>query len=89
MASWHLQFPSEPPLTIAVNVSGKQFMQPDLVGHVAQILHETHLDTGSLGVEFTESVALQDTERTALVLGELKALGVHTSIDDLALDIHR
>jgi predicted signal transduction protein with EAL and GGDEF domain len=82
MASWHLQFPSEPPLTIAVNVSGKQFIQPDFVGDVVQILHETHLDPGSLGVEFTESVAMQDTERTALVLGELKALGVHTSIDD-------
>ena len=82
MCAWHLQFPSEPPLTIAVNFSGKQFIQPDLVEQVVQILRETGLDPRSLGIEFTESVAMQDAERTSLVLSELKALGVQTSIDD-------
>src|SRR3984885_670213 len=82
MCAWHLQFPSEPPLTIAVNFSGKQFIHPDLVEQVTQILRETGLDPRSLGVEFTESVAMQDAERTTRVLSELKALGVHTSIDD-------
>jgi diguanylate cyclase (GGDEF)-like protein len=82
MCAWHLQFPSEPPLTIAVNFSGKQFIQPDLIEQMVQILRESHLDPGSLGVEFTESVAMQDVERTARVLSELKVLGVHTSIDD-------
>jgi predicted signal transduction protein with EAL and GGDEF domain len=82
MHAWHLQFPSDPPLTIAVNFSAKQLIQPDLLEHVVQVLRETGLDPGSLGVEFTESVAMQDAARTALVLGELKALGVHTSIDD-------
>jgi len=82
MYAWQLQFRPEPPLTIAVNFSGKQFLQPDLVEQVAQILRETFLDPTSLGVEFTESVAMQDAQRTARVLSELKALGVHTSIDD-------
>jgi predicted signal transduction protein with EAL and GGDEF domain len=82
MCAWQLQFPSEPPLTIAVNFSEKQFIQPDLVEQVVLILRETHLNPGSLGIEFTESVAMQDAERTALVLKELKVLGVHTSIDD-------
>ena len=82
MGAWHLQFPSEPPLTIAVNFSGKQFTQPDLVEQVIKILRETRLDPRSLGVEFTESVAMQDAERTALILSELKAFAVHTSIDD-------
>jgi predicted signal transduction protein with EAL and GGDEF domain len=82
MCAWHLQFPSEPPLTIAVNFSAKQFIQPDLIEQMVQILRESHLDPGSLGVEFTESVAMQDVERTARVLSELKVLGVHTSIDD-------
>jgi diguanylate cyclase (GGDEF)-like protein len=82
MCAWQLQFPSEPALTIAVNFSGKQFIQPDLVEQVLHSLRETHLDPRSLGVEFTESVAMQDAERTARVLSELKALGVHTSIDD-------
>jgi diguanylate cyclase (GGDEF)-like protein len=82
MSAWHLQFPSEPALTIAVNFSGKQFIQPDLVEQVVRTLRDTRLDPRSLGVEFTESVAMQDVARTALVLKELKALGVYTSVDD-------
>jgi diguanylate cyclase (GGDEF)-like protein len=82
MSAWHIQFPSEPPLTIAVNFSGKQFIQPDLVEQVVRTLRETRLDPRSLGVEFTESVAMQDVARTAVVLGELKTLGVYTSVDD-------
>jgi predicted signal transduction protein with EAL and GGDEF domain len=82
MSAWHIQFPSEPPLTIAVNFSGKQFIQPDLVEQVVLTLRDTRLDPRSLGVEFTESVAMQDVARTALVLGELKTLGVYTSVDD-------
>jgi EAL domain-containing protein (putative c-di-GMP-specific phosphodiesterase class I) len=82
MHVWQLQFPSDPAVTIAVNFSAKQFIQPDLLEHVIQILRETGLDPGSLGVEFTESVAMQDADRTARILRELKALGIHTSVDD-------
>ena len=82
MRAWQLRFPSEPALTIAVNFSAKQFVQPDLVQHVIQTLRDTHLDPGSLRIEFTESVAMQDAERTARILNELKAFGLCTSIDD-------
>jgi predicted signal transduction protein with EAL and GGDEF domain len=82
MRGWQLLFPSEPALTIAVNFSAKQFIQPNLVEQVKQVLGETHLDPGSLKIEFTESVAMQDAERTTRILSELKALGLGTSIDD-------
>jgi predicted signal transduction protein with EAL and GGDEF domain len=82
MRAWQLRFPAEPALTIAVNFSAKQFVQPDLVQQVIQTLRDTHLDPGSLRIEFTESVAMQDAERTALILNELKAFGLCTSIDD-------
>jgi predicted signal transduction protein with EAL and GGDEF domain len=82
MHDWHLRFPLEPGLTIAVNFSAKQFIQPDLVAQVDQVLRESRLDPRSLNIEFTESVAMQDPERTALALNELKALGVGSSIDD-------
>jgi predicted signal transduction protein with EAL and GGDEF domain len=82
MRGWQLLFPSEPALTIAVNFSAKQFIQPNLVEQVKQVLGETHLDPGSLKIEFTESVAMQDAERTTRILTELKALGLGTSIDD-------
>src|SRR5579862_1807360 len=79
---WCLRFPSQPALTIAVNFSAKQFIQPDLVTQVDHILRETDLSPRSLGIEFTESVAMQDAERTIRTLSELKALGAYTSIDD-------
>src|ERR1700722_5733263 len=82
MKSWHLQYPSEESLTIAVNFSAKQFNQSDLIKQVIQTLQETHLDPGSLGIEVTESAAMQETERTVLVLAELRAVGIRTSIDD-------
>src|SRR5580658_1567274 len=82
MRDWHLLFPSEPALTIAVNFSAKQFIQPNMVEQVKQVLGETHLDPGSLKIEFTESVAMQDAERTTRILTELRALGLGTSIDD-------
>jgi predicted signal transduction protein with EAL and GGDEF domain len=82
MRDWHLLFPSQPALTIAVNFSAKQFIQPNLVEQVKQVLGETHLDPGSLKIELTESVAMQDAERTTRILTELRALGLGTSIDD-------
>jgi len=82
MRAWQLRFPWKPELTIAVNFSAKQFGQSNLVEQVKQVLGETRLDPGSLRIEFTESVAMQDAERTARILNELKALGLCTSIDD-------
>jgi predicted signal transduction protein with EAL and GGDEF domain len=80
--AWNEQFPSGPPITMAVNISAKQFAQPGLATHVAQVLQETGLDACNLTLELTESAAMRDPERTAVILGELKALGVRVSVDD-------
>jgi predicted signal transduction protein with EAL and GGDEF domain len=82
MRDWHLQFPTEPPFTVAVNVSAKQFAHPGLIGQVDQILRETSLDPRSLELELTESIAMREVERTIGVLDKLKAVGVRVSIDD-------
>jgi diguanylate cyclase (GGDEF)-like protein len=82
MRAWNLQFPSDPAFTIAVNISGKQFAQPDLVSQVRHILHEACLDPQSLRLELTESVTMRDVERAARILGELRTLGVGLSMDD-------
>ena len=65
-----------------MNFSAKQFNQSDLIKQVMQTLHETQLDPGSLGIELTESAAMQEAERTVLVLAELRAVGINTSLDD-------
>ncbi|HEY9844913.1 MAG TPA: diguanylate cyclase, partial [Candidatus Caenarcaniphilales bacterium] len=70
------------PLTISVNLSVKQFMQPELVDQIAQVLADTHLDARSLSLEITESVLLENSESVAAVLFQLKALGVSLHLDD-------
>jgi diguanylate cyclase (GGDEF)-like protein len=68
-------------LTISVNLSGRQFSQPDLIDQIDQILQETGLDASSLSLEITESMIMEDESATATLL-QLRNLGVKVSIDD-------
>ena len=82
LRAWHSQFPSDPPLTMAVNVTPKEFAQPDLAAQMKTILGEVGIDPSSINVEITETIAMADPQRSSRVLSELKDLGVHLSIDD-------
>jgi diguanylate cyclase (GGDEF)-like protein/PAS domain S-box-containing protein len=82
LRSWQELFPSDPPLTVNVNITSKQFAQPDLASQIGNTLQETGLDPGCLNLEITETIAMGDADRSAVVLTELKALGVHLDIDD-------
>ena len=80
---WCLQqvFPSDR-LTVSVNLSRKQFTQPDLVETVDRALTETGLHPSSLKLEVTESMVMDDPESARKMLRSLKALGVKLEIDD-------
>ncbi len=82
LRAWHSEFPCDPPLTMSVNVTPKQFAQPDLAAQIEAIVAEVGIDPASVEVEITETIAMADPQRSSLVLAELKALGVHLSIDD-------
>jgi EAL domain-containing protein (putative c-di-GMP-specific phosphodiesterase class I) len=77
-----LQASSVAPLSLSVNLSGKQFMQPDLVGQVKQILDETGFDPHRLHLEITESSVIENTETVTEMLMQLRALGIRLSMDD-------
>jgi EAL domain-containing protein (putative c-di-GMP-specific phosphodiesterase class I) len=79
---WQQRWPSEPPLAVSVNLSVKRLQQPTFPQDVARSLYETGLDPGSLCLEVTESVAMDDTHSTLSTLQTLKALGVRIAIDD-------
>ena len=79
---WHIERPRTPPLTMSVNVSGRQFMQPDIVEQVEKVLRETQVEPSSIKLEITESVTMGDAERTIKVVNDLKKLGIRLSIDD-------
>jgi diguanylate cyclase (GGDEF)-like protein/PAS domain S-box-containing protein len=74
-----------PHLTIAVNLSARQFQQPDLVAQVKRALEETGLPPRCLDLEITETNAMQNAEATIHTLRELKTLGVRISIDDFGI----
>jgi diguanylate cyclase (GGDEF)-like protein/PAS domain S-box-containing protein len=80
--AWQEQFPSDPPMSISVNLSGKQFSQPDLIDCISKILKETGLDAGSLKIEITESAIIENIDAAAMMLKRIKALGIRLSLDD-------
>jgi diguanylate cyclase (GGDEF)-like protein/PAS domain S-box-containing protein len=79
---WQAEYPTEPPLTMSVNLSPRQFQQASLVEQVTRALSEAGLAPISLKLEITEGVAMRDAEATIIVLQRLKQLGVQIAIDD-------
>lgn len=70
------------PLRVAVNVSIVQFQRQNIGSTVAAILQECELDPSLLEIEITESVMLQDAEAIAVVLRDLRHMGVGVALDD-------
>lgn len=69
-------------IRIAVNVSGAQFQQSDLVGYCRQVIEDTKINPHLLELEVTESAFMEDINHTIRTLKELHALGVELAIDD-------
>ena len=82
LRAWQELFPCDPPLTVSVNISPKQFSQAGLAAHIGQILQQTGTDPRHVNLEITETIAMADAEKSIIVLSELKALGIHLDIDD-------
>lgn len=70
------------PLRVSVNLSGKQFSQPDLLHNIRAALAETGLPASSLLIEITEGVIMENIAASIENLREIQALGVHVEIDD-------
>jgi diguanylate cyclase (GGDEF)-like protein/PAS domain S-box-containing protein len=79
-AAW--QRSSGDDLTVSVNLSVKQFGQPDLVEQVDGALRQSGLPSRLLKLEVTESMVMENTDAAIALLRRLKALGVHIAIDD-------
>lgn len=83
LKSWQDTFhPLTVPLKIAVNLSGKQLLQPDIVDQVVLTLEETGLVASCLRLEITESVLIDNLVVAKARLKELSELGVQLAIDD-------
>jgi diguanylate cyclase (GGDEF)-like protein/PAS domain S-box-containing protein len=82
MQTWHRQFSANLPLSIAVNLSSKQFMNSNLLDHVVQTLDATGMDPRTLKLEITESGVMENIEIVSIILERLRNHGVELSIDD-------
>ena len=78
---WATALPALEPLSVAVNVSPRQF-EPGLAEEFHTIIKQSGFDPAKLCIEVTEGVLMQDAELAVAVLGKLKSIGVRISIDD-------
>jgi EAL domain-containing protein (putative c-di-GMP-specific phosphodiesterase class I) len=81
LVDWAQRAETEP-LTIAVNVSARQFHQPDFVNQVADILRRTRANPQRLKLELTESLLIASVEEVIQKMNTLRAFGVTFSLDD-------
>ena len=79
---WQKMFADEIPLTMSVNLSGKQFAQKDLVAEIGKIIKEAQIDPECVRLEITESVIMDNAALAIEILEQLKSLGIQLSIDD-------
>jgi diguanylate cyclase (GGDEF)-like protein len=79
---WQQRYQGPRPLTLSVNLSVREFAQPDLVRQVAGILEETEMPAKSLQLEITESAIIGQQHPAIATIEELRALGVSIHLDD-------
>jgi diguanylate cyclase (GGDEF)-like protein len=82
LARWSRELRTPEPLSVSVNLSGRQLTESDLVMGTLRILEDTGLYAEQLTLEITESAVMQDPDNARERLGELRSLGIGISIDD-------
>ncbi len=82
LRTWQMEFLDLRPLTVSVNLSGRQFSHSELLTIVDHALEETGLEASSLKLEITESVMMDNPELATALLFDLKARQIETCMDD-------
>lgn len=85
LRQWQFQYPGHSTLIMNVNLSVKQFQQPQIADVITQTLSAAGLEPHCLKLEITESMVMEKAEATIAVLQNLKDLGIHLAIDDFGI----
>ena len=80
LADWEAR--GAQPVTVAVNVSARQFLDPAFASKVSALLARYHLEPTLLEVELTESTVMADPERAVSQFLHLREVGISVSVDD-------
>ena len=79
---WQDKFPYYPPLMMSINLSGKQFVQPDLFEGIKEVIEASGVKFESIKLEITESVIMEDVKEAIALLNQLKSINLQLGIDD-------
>lgn len=79
LKQWSEEYPD---ITMAVNLSARQFKDREIVKLVCDVIEETGINPNKLELEITETIALDDIEYTISTIKELRKIGVNFSLDD-------
>lgn len=82
MQAWTEQYSAMAAFTVSVNMSSKQFSQPDLVAEIQRILVETGFPAHRLKIEMTEGVLIDHSDSIIAILNQIKAMGIKLLVDD-------
>jgi diguanylate cyclase (GGDEF)-like protein/PAS domain S-box-containing protein len=82
LRKWQVKFSHHLPLSVSVNLSSRQFTQPNLPEQIGAILESTRLSPNLLKLEITESAIMENTESAMAMLMKIKAMGIQLSVDD-------
>ena len=82
LSCWQGRFAPDPPWSMSVNLSARQFTEPDLVKTIKTVLTDTGLDPHNLKLEITESMVMENIESAAAILRKLKDMHVGLHLDD-------
>ena len=82
LAQWRQRFSGLDDLTVCVNLSARQLLQPDLVEQVRDCLNAAGLEPSCLRMEIAESALLRNPDVAGAALRRLKELGVQAAVDD-------
>ncbi|HEY9644025.1 MAG TPA: EAL domain-containing protein [Coleofasciculaceae cyanobacterium] len=82
LGTWKAQYAARFPLKVSINLSAQDLRKASLIEDIDRVLAETGLEGDSIALEITESMLIEDINRTIDLLDQLKARKIRISIDD-------